>query len=57
MRWTRQVERVTEKRNAYKLLEGKSEGKRQLGLGVDSSGSRYIKVTGCRFSTQCGEIV
>jgi hypothetical protein len=31
MRWTRHVARMREKRNAYRLLMGKPEGKRPLG--------------------------
>jgi hypothetical protein len=31
MRWTGHVERMGEKRNAYRLLVGKAEGKRPLG--------------------------
>jgi hypothetical protein len=31
MRWARYVARMGEKRNAYRLLVGKSEGKRPLG--------------------------
>jgi hypothetical protein len=31
MRWVGHVARMGEKRNAYRLLEGKPEGKRQLG--------------------------
>jgi hypothetical protein len=31
MRWTGHVARIWEKRNAYRLLVGKSEGKRSLG--------------------------
>jgi hypothetical protein len=31
MRWTRNVARMGEKRNAYRLLVGKSKGKRPLG--------------------------
>jgi hypothetical protein len=31
MRWVGQVARMGEKRNAYRLLVGKPEGKRQLG--------------------------
>jgi hypothetical protein len=30
MRWARHVERIGEKRNAYRLLVGKPEGKGQL---------------------------
>jgi hypothetical protein len=31
MRWTRHVARIGEKRNAYRILVGKPEGKRPLG--------------------------
>jgi hypothetical protein len=31
MRWAEHVERMGEKRNAYKVLVGKTEGKRPLG--------------------------
>jgi hypothetical protein len=31
MGWTRNVERMGEMRNAYKMLVGKPEGKRQFG--------------------------
>jgi hypothetical protein len=31
MKWTRNVTRMAEKRNAYRLLVGKPEGKRLLG--------------------------
>jgi hypothetical protein len=31
MRWTRHVAQMREKRNAYRILVGKPEGKRQLG--------------------------
>jgi hypothetical protein len=31
MRWTGHVARIREKRNAYRLLEGKPEGRRPLG--------------------------
>jgi hypothetical protein len=31
MRWTGHVERIGEKRNAYRILMGKPEGKRPLG--------------------------
>jgi hypothetical protein len=31
MRWTRHAARMAEKRNAYRILVGKSEGKRPLG--------------------------
>jgi hypothetical protein len=31
MRWARHVARIGEKKNAYKILVGKSEGKRTLG--------------------------
>jgi hypothetical protein len=31
MRWTGHVARIVEKRNAYRLLAGKPEGKRPLG--------------------------
>jgi hypothetical protein len=31
MRWARHVARIGEKRNAYRLLSGKPEGKRPLG--------------------------
>jgi hypothetical protein len=31
MRWAEQVTRIWEKRNAYRLLVGKPEGKRPLG--------------------------
>jgi hypothetical protein len=31
MRWAGHVERLEEKKNAYRLLEGKPEGKRPLG--------------------------
>jgi hypothetical protein len=30
MRWTGHVERIKEKRNAYRILMGKPEGKRPL---------------------------
>jgi hypothetical protein len=37
MRWAGNIERMREMRNAYEILVGKSEGKRQLG----SSGRRW----------------
>jgi hypothetical protein len=32
MRWEEHVARMEEKRNAYRILVGKSEGKRPLGI-------------------------
>jgi hypothetical protein len=36
MRWARHVAGMGETRNAYRLLVGKPEGKRPLGIGVDN---------------------
>jgi hypothetical protein len=43
MRWARYVARMGEKRNAYRLLVGKSEGKRPLKEDQDVGGRTILK--------------
>jgi hypothetical protein len=45
MKWAGRVARIGEKRNAYRILVGKSEGKRQLG-NQDVFGWRILKLIG-----------
>jgi hypothetical protein len=48
MRWSGHVARIRKKRNAYRLLVGKSEGRRPLGRPrrrwVDNIGTDHVKV-------------
>jgi hypothetical protein len=55
MKWARHVARMGEERKVYKVLVGKPEGKRLLGLGgcgLDSTGSGQGPVAGC---CECGD--
>jgi hypothetical protein len=50
MRWTGHIECISDKRNSYRILEGKQEGKRSLGRLRERRNKLDFSVSGYRRS-------